>query len=699
MNNQKKIILTSILSLVLCLSVITGATFALFTSTSETNIAITSGKVEVLAWIADIETSSLTVEQKPGEFELGGSATYDTASNTLVVDKIAPGDLVKFNVHIENKSNIAVSYRVKVAFAGELENALVAYITLPGDKDATVLSSLDASTGWNSFDDTNKVVLPMSVELPYEVGNKYMNKSAEIVVTVEAVQANATDLIMVGNTKYDNITDAINAAKDGDTIGLSGVFTLPTDGTLANRSLTFAVIPDSFAVIDLKGVHTGQSTMNASLTFDGITVAFDHKQDYMGIAHAASITYKNCLLTGKQFMYAPTVNFENCEFKNFADYCVWTYGTDATFTNCTFTTGGKAVLVYNEGTTDDTVTFNNCTFNSDGTLATDKAAIETGINTADSKHTLIINNCTVNGFAPNNSNSALWGNKNSMDKDHLSVVIDGQSVNTLVNKYTITTAEELRNILTMAGSAGADNSIIELTADVVLTEAWTPVNVDGYNGADVITLNGNGHSISGLTAPLFAGGFAGGSGIVINDLSIVDSNIVSTKTLGSGAFIETVDSMEVITLNNCHLKNSTISGSRTGGLIGWTSGYNNTNDGAVKTYVTVENCSVIGCTIQNTFSDEGNTPNTESVGAIIGHAGANPWTFTTIKNCTIENNTILGGSGKTGVILGTANLGEVTITGCTVKGNTVNGAASDAVYGRTSFGSTGSLTIDGVEVK
>ena len=41
------------------------------------------------------------------------------------------------------------------------------------------------------------------------------------------------------------------------------------------------------------------------------------------------------------------------------------------------------------------------------------------------------------------------------------------------------------------------------------------MSVDGYNGADVITINGNNNTITGLNAPLIAGGFAGGSGIVI----------------------------------------------------------------------------------------------------------------------------------------------------------------------------------------
>ena len=53
---KKKILLTSILSVVMCLSLIVGATLALFGSESKKNIAVTSGKVEVEANIVGITT-------------------------------------------------------------------------------------------------------------------------------------------------------------------------------------------------------------------------------------------------------------------------------------------------------------------------------------------------------------------------------------------------------------------------------------------------------------------------------------------------------------------------------------------------------------------------------------------------------------------------------------------------------------------
>lgn len=271
----------------------------------------------------------------------------------------------------------------------------------------------------------------------------------------------------------------------------------------------------------------------------------------------------------------------------------------------------------------------------------------------------------------------------------------------LPNTATVSTAEELKNVLTSFTDAGSGNSVVTINNDITLKEGetWTPVTVDGYHGAGVIVINGNGHKITGLNDALFSGGFAGSSGIVINDLTLNQVNINnSTENQGLGAFIKCVDSMPKIELVNCHLTNSTIvctGDARVGGLIGWTSGYNNQNDGPVDCNVTIKNCSVENSSI---------TAN-GSVGGIIGHAGANPATYHTIENCVVKNTKITStdvGTWRTGVIVGTANVGEVTITNCTSTDNTVTQKnatnPSHELYGRFVPVNTGKLVIDGDQI-
>lgn len=267
-------------------------------------------------------------------------------------------------------------------------------------------------------------------------------------------------------------------------------------------------------------------------------------------------------------------------------------------------------------------------------------------------------------------------------------------------KPVVMTTAELRATLTAFTSAGSGDNVIEIGKDIVLKEGetWVPAKVDGYHGAGVVTVLGNGHKISGLNAPLFAGGFAGNSGIIVKDLTLDGVKINdATSNLGIGAFVCDVDSMPTIELDNCHLTNSEIistGGARVGGLIGWTSGYNKPNDGPVDTYIKITKCSVEGCTI----SAKG------SVGGIIGHAGCNPATFHTITDCAVKNcviNSTDDGGWRVGVVVGTANVGELTITNVTESGNTVTHTGKTApehsnLYGRFVPGTTGKLFIDGV---
>lgn len=253
-----------------------------------------------------------------------------------------------------------------------------------------------------------------------------------------------------------------------------------------------------------------------------------------------------------------------------------------------------------------------------------------------------------------------------------------------------------------AGESGSGNVTVTIDKDYDLTGyQWTSLTVQGYTGAGVVTVEGNNHKITGLNAPLFAGGFAGTSGIVVKDLTLTGVTINdSTSDQGIGAFINNVDSMPKIELDNCHLTDSSIvsnGGARVGGLIGWTSGYNKKNDGPVDTYITVTNCSV-----ENTnITAEG------SVGGIIGHAGANPATFHTFENNTITNctlNSTDNGDWRVGVVVGTANVGEVALNNTTESGNTVTQTGKTApagqsnLYGRFVPGTTGKLVIDGTAV-
>lgn len=189
---KKNVIFSAVLSIALCAALLAGSTFAYFTASSKVNIAVTSGKVDVVAtadglklWsLESIDPSSLTgteVERtNEGTFINGGTAAM--GGRDLKLDGITAGDRVSFNITIKNNSNINVKYRVVVSASydeglfNELEMSF-------GDYKGKFISV------WKNLAPGSEVeTLDCSVGLPAE--STVQGKSCTVMFTVEAVQSN-----------------------------------------------------------------------------------------------------------------------------------------------------------------------------------------------------------------------------------------------------------------------------------------------------------------------------------------------------------------------------------------------------------------------------------------------------------------------------------------------------------------------------
>ena len=452
-----------------------------------------------------------------------------------------------------------------------------------------------------------------------------------------------------------------------------------------------------------------------------------------------TVTYTNCTFPNGvcNNQYGKTV-FDRCQFTNATSgkFNLWNYGGNTEVKGSTFI-GTRGIKTYNEGDLDvaPTVTVTDTSF--DG--LTEKAAIVASKPTNITLTTVTAVDCTKGLLQKDIEGSAgeqkvtieangtgisgdfnITGKKDAEAAKNEFNITAGTFAGEINNDYLApganfdaTTGEVKMSYVAKIGDteyptladafAAADktgDTVIELLDDINMTgKSWTPVSVDGYNGQGVITLNGNGKTITGLSAPLFAGGFAGKSGIVIKDLTIADADINdTTNDQGIGAFINCVDSMTRIELDNCHLKNSKIvstDGARVGGLIGWTSGYNKPNDGPVDTRVTLTNCSVEKVTIEAKGS----------VGGLIGHAGANPATYHTITGCTVKDSTLTctetGKSWRVGDLVGTANDGQITVDAATsasqntlTQENADPQKPKDSIFGRDAVNDTGLVIVD-----
>ena len=224
---KKKALLSSILTIVLCISIIAGSTFALFTSDDSVNIAVTAGKVEMTATIADNTLELYSIGDYQGEgitvFENGGTAAISAAKDALTLERVTPGDEVKFEIEMRNDSNVHILYRVQYDVVDAHGNKLYAF----GD------------TIWKEWmtpasEEARVRTTPVSVLFDVIAGNEYQEDSMSVTFTVEAIQANAD--------VYDTLLSNSAAAN------LQQKFITPEGGVIDGNGMTVTISEDDGGV-------------------------------------------------------------------------------------------------------------------------------------------------------------------------------------------------------------------------------------------------------------------------------------------------------------------------------------------------------------------------------------------------------------------------------------------------------------------
>lgn len=737
--STKRALLTSIMALILCFTMLLGTTYAWFTdSVTSTGNKIQAGTLQIDLALYNTETrafDSIKTSKAPiFDYELWEPGYTDV--KLLKVENLGTLAL-KWKatlVGIDVNSILADVIDVYVLPIDASTNpddaaaiaALPADRTLAGFTPAGTLAEFVAGVETTTVGNLNPkdtagdtAYLCIALKMREEANNDYQGLSlGSFDIQILATQLNyESDSI---DENYDEMAKYLNQDADGNwligtpaelryfghTVNAGNTYTgetvkltadidmkgygwTPVDhfgGTFEGNDKTISnlTVTGKKSVAFFNNVRTTAKIQN--VTFDKATVKGEH---YVAVVLAwegnetTNALIKNVSVTNSTVTGTVANNDNGDKIGAIAGYAVTLNIEDCTVANTTVTgyrdVGGilgyahkKAVVKNN--TVKDSHIICDASVNYKNYTAADEYDIEA-----------IVGEAVATAVIENNSSTGV------------NIVVPQDVV-------SVGTAADLQQMLTQLTSSGAGDNVVNITSDINIGSVqWVSPVIQGYTGADVITINGNGHTITGLNAPLISSGFAGGCGVIIKDLTIKNAEFDASaayEETGVGAFICAVDSMDMITLSNCHLIDSKITGSRTGGLVGWTSGYNTPNDGPVDTYVTITDCSVVGCEIIGYGT----------VGAINGHAGANAATFTKIEGCTVTDNTLISydDSYRVGIVLGTANVGQVTINDITESGNTVkqiNGSieiprpdGQSPLYGRTVLGTTGSLTIDGVSI-
>ena len=474
LKSKKSALLLSFTSLLLCFAMLAGSTFAWFTDTATTGVnKIVSGNLDIEAYYRTAAGGAWAkIDDQTDLF--GTAGTLFEPGHTRVVE-----------LKIENAGNLALKYKIGMNIASETPGTnkagnpykLSDYLKVaatgiqqynPTDQISSLMERLIFQKGdfgmWTARDFANfeleytsngsvhvlqpgaAQILGIKVYMPDSVGNEANAISSEKAASIEfGLNILATQYTTESDsygTQYDKDATypivANNQAELEDVIAnntsvtimtTAGTYTLPA--IAGNKTVT--ILGDESTVIDMttSDIISAQNA-GLDLTIEGATVQFAN-ENYKGVTHSKKLTYKDCTITGKQFLYANEVEFINCKFVQDTDgYNVWTYGAGKVlFKDCEFKCKGKAVLIYNEGGTNgQTVEFQNCKFTASAPVA-GKAAIEidSSLLPDGGTYKVIIDQSTANnviGFATGSkSENPVWNNK---EGTKATVIVAGNTV-------------------------------------------------------------------------------------------------------------------------------------------------------------------------------------------------------------------------------------------------------------------------------
>lgn len=679
---KKNVVITAVLAIMLCVSLIAGATFALFTSESKVNIAVTSGKVDV---VANVDTDSVCTKQNgDADYIKGDSNMYQATAifdnDGLTLSNMVPGDAIKFNIVVKNNSTVTVKYRTVIACE---DNGLLDGLNITIN-DKPYKGTTDISDYETIEVGSKDVVVPVEIELPVledAINNLYQGKTLTLSYKVEAVQGNATTSNPDANTAYVYTASDMMAllTKTGvkkiefvNDIDMSGKdWTGLNTNNFAQSGVT--VIGNGHTVSNLSASFVDKTTYNVSI--NALTIS-DSKIERVRNTEgfAAFVQYADCCtitLDSCHLVDSEVKTTEDTRVGGFIGVC---YGY-AKVSNCTVegceleAFGSVGGIIAQAGDyTGGKVEINNCSVKNTILTSVDDGnwrvgAIVGSVNLG----TTYVNGCTFSGNtltqdSAANPNHELFGriiaNAGKLYVDGGEFIANGVILKG--GEYQISTAEGLVYCATTYNTSNTTlNKKFVLMNDIDMEGiVWKPWCNDAqyFNGL----FDGKNYEIQNLTieddaiALGHATGFIGRLGAnglgekTLQNVKFVDANVSGHHWVGVAVGYNEygyVYNVQVISSHvvNTHDKNGVISGDqiacgdKTGAVIGFV--------GASAADGCVNNCEAINCTVEGCHD----------AGQIVGAAKT-----AQVTNCTV--------GGKDGVIVSQTTQGDT----CDSAGNNIN---------------------------
>ena len=384
-SSKKTAIAAAILVVVMCTAIIAGATFALFTSTVTNDINVNTGDIKVTgsltldeAWSQSEEgaKTNATVSGNSATVQQGGTVSVNSETGAITFNKISLGDGAKFARSLDIGNAIKAKYAVELQVAEGADstflkdNLKVAF----GDSEAALSENAATVSDWKVLEineSGTQVDITFTISLPWTSTGIDAEgaQSIKLQLVTKAVQANASsgkDFETGDGTGYDTITEAIQNAKDGDTVMINA-----NNITMPSLEELTAATEGKKITISGKGSDssTGTKITGTSNVYVPANVTLENVYSQKMIQAVEGCTLRNVKMNNKINIRANTaatnaLSDDDTTNAVVIDSCTFTSvnlsanGVSAIVRNCTLTVTGCPVSASNSSR----VVLENCSF-------------------------------------------------------------------------------------------------------------------------------------------------------------------------------------------------------------------------------------------------------------------------------------------------------------------------------------------------
>lgn len=629
--STKRALLLSALSLLMCVSMLIGSTFAWFTD------SVTSAGNKIQAGTLKIDLELL---EKNEDGSTKWTSLKDSKAPIFNYDKWEPGYTDVKILKVENEGTLALKWVAKFVSANdltELANVIDVYVKPSADEFGYATDRTDLST-WTKKGTVAEFVNTIS-ETTY--GNLEAGKAAYLGIALKMQESadnkyQGMDLggafdIMILATQYTSESDSFNNQYDANA---------KYDVDIWDGKTVTAPVADADGVYHITSAAdlVGMMNVTGNSIYSGKTIVLDNNIDLGGrtVKGIGGISTNFAGVFDGQGYTISNFKVDSTENSFYAGLFnqVSHGGTIKNLTVKNATIVGNSMVGAVASSLDNAV-IDNCKAIDCTLIGVKKVGAVVGYSAGSTVTNNYAENCTV--IYSETEGGEILGYQNTG-----STVSNNTANNVSVNQgVAVSSADEL-----VALGGTKINGKYILTADIDMTgKAMKSMEIS--DGA-VVNFDGNGHTISNLNL----------GAATLNGMTGAGNEV-------AGLFDLTAPATTVsLTVSDLTVKNATVSCS---GFAAAIVGYN-PNGGTV---ITLNNVDVDGATVT-----------ADSVAALVAYSTGK----VNLNNCDVNGLALTGEEGradKVGAYIGTANTTScvVTVTNCT-NGTTYND------YGRVIYGAT-----------